>query len=117
MGRVLQIRVMAQTISPSDVGWSWRRLCKLAFGNVPSDESKNAGVLELITALEDKFRFGDWPKELKEKLQPGLEKVLTIKRDLENALADWNPGKANALSNELEDALDSLEDLCPDEKP
>lgn len=117
MGRVLQIRVMAQTISPSDVGWSWRRLCKLAFGNVPSDESKNAGVLELITALEDTFRFGDWPKELKEKLQPGLEKVLTIKRDLENALADWNPGKANALSNELEDALDSLEDLCPDEQP
>ena len=114
MGRVLQIRVMAQTISSSDVGWNWRKLCKLAFGKVPSDESKNAGVLELITALEDKFRFGDWPEELKKKLQPGLEKVLTIQRDLENALADWNPGKANSLSNDLEDALDSLEDICPD---
>ena len=114
MGKVLQIRVMAQTVSPSDVGWNWHRLCKLAFGKVPTDESKKAGVLELISALEDNFRFGDWPKDLKEKLQPGLEKVINIRHDLESALADWNPGKANSLSNDLEDALDSLEDACPD---
>lgn len=115
MGRVLQIRVIAQTLSPSEMGWSWRRLCFLAFGEVPTD-NKNQGVLELVDALVDKFRFGDMDKELKARLEPGLTKAATIKKDIDDALADWNPGKANTLSNELEDALDSLEDLLPDPK-
>jgi len=115
MGRVLQIRVIAQTLSPSEMSWSWRRLCFLAFGEVPSDDKKQ-GVLELVDALVDKFRFGDLDKDLKNKIEPALEKVATIKRYLDDALADWNPGKANSLSNELEDALDALEDLVPDPK-
>ena len=113
MGTVLQIRVIAQTLSASDMGWFWRRLCFLAFGNVPTDKDKR-GVLELVAALVDKFRFGDMDKELKAKLEPGLEKAAAIKKELEDALADWNPGKANSLSNELEDALDRLEDVAPE---
>lgn len=114
MGRVLQIRVIAQTVSASDVGWNWRRLCLLAFGKAPSDDNKKAGVLELVDALQDKFRFGDLDQELKDKIEPRLEKVISIRHALDEALAEWNPSKANVLSNELEDALDSLEDIVPD---
>lgn len=115
MGNVLQIRVIAQTLSPSDMGWNWRRLCFLAFGEAPTDNKKQ-GVLELVDVLVDKFRFGDMDKELKIKIEPALEKVAQIKRELDDALEDWNPGKANSLSNDLEDALDRLEDLVPDPK-
>lgn len=115
MGTVLQIRVIAQTLSASDMGWFWRRLCFLAFGEVPNDKDKR-GVLELVDALVDKFRFGDMDKELKAKLEPGLEKAAAIKGELEDALSDWNPGKANSLSNDLEDALDRLEDVAPEPK-
>ena len=94
MGTVLQIRVIAQTLSASDMGWFWRRLCFLAFGEVPNDKDKR-GVLELVDALVDKFRFGDMDKELKAKLEPGLE-------------------KAAAIKGELEDALDRLEDVAPE---
>lgn len=116
MGRVLQIRVIAQTVSVSEVGWSWRRLCLIAFGNIPSDEEKKQGMLELIDALIDKFQFGDLDIELKNKIEPGLEKVAILREEIADALADWNPGKANSLSNKLEDALDSLENLVPDQK-
>ncbi|MBQ4132376.1 MAG: hypothetical protein IJD04_01405 [Desulfovibrionaceae bacterium] len=116
MGRVLQIRVSAQTVSPSEVGWSWRRLCLLAFGKQPSNDDKNMGVFELVDALVDKFRFGDMEQQLKEKLHPGLEKAMAIRRQIEEALADWNPGRANMLSNDLEDALDALENITPDPK-
>lgn len=116
MGRVLQIRVMAQTISASEVGWSWRRLCLIAFDAIPTNENKNQGVLELVDALVDKFRFGNLDIELKNKIEPDLEKVAILREELADALADWNPGEANKLSNALEDALDSLENLAPDQK-
>ena len=115
MGDVLQIRVIAQTVSPSDVGWNWRRLSLLAFGKQATGSDRDMGVLELVDALTDKFRFGDVDQELKRRLEPGVEKAASIKENLENALADWNPGKANSLSNDLEDALDALEDLTPDQ--
>ena len=114
MGRVLQVRVSAQTVSASEVGWAWRRLCLLAFGKQPSNDDKYMGVFELVDALVDRFQFGELDRTLKAKLLPGLEKVLAIRREMEEALADWNPSRANMLSNELEDALDALEDLAPE---
>lgn len=113
MGRVLQIRVSAVTVSPSDLGWSWSKLAKLAFGHAPSDADKNQGVLEMIDALEDAFLFGDWSGELKEAIREPLEKVVLLRKELAEALADWNPSKANDLSNKIEDALDRLERACP----
>ena len=34
---------------------------------------------------------------------------------MRSALADWEPRKANALSNELEDALTELEKQAPED--
>lgn len=112
MGRVLQIRVSAVTVSPSDLGWSWSKLANLAFGHAPSDADKNQGVLEMIDALEDAFLFGDWERELKGAMQQPLEKLILLRKELTEALADWNPSKANDLSNKIEDALDNLERAC-----
>lgn len=116
MGRVLQIRVIAQTVSTSEVGWSWQKLCMLAFDKQPGDADKHMGIFELIDALTDKFLFGGLDERLKAKLRPGLDKVIAIRKQIDEALADWNPSRANALSNELEDALDALEDLAPNAK-
>ena len=116
MGNILQIRVMAKTVSTSEVGWNWRKLCLLTFGKQPTDADKDMGVFELIDALVDTFRFGNMDSELKKTIKPGLEKVADLRNQLEEALADWNPGKANSLSVELEDALDALEAATPDPK-
>ena len=116
MGRVLQIRVIAQTVSTAEVGWSWQKLCLLAFGRQPGDNDKHMGIFELIDALIDKLQFGDLDEQLKAKLYPGLDKVIAIRKQIDEALADWNPSRANALSNDLEDALDALEDRAPNAK-
>jgi ABC-type transporter Mla subunit MlaD len=42
-----------------------------------------------------------------------LRKSERLKGSLEQALADWNPSRANSLSDELEEALDELERKAP----
>ena len=110
MGKVLQIRVSAWTYDEGEVEEAWPRLAELAF-SVPLKHHKR-GVLEMVTALDDGLRFMDWPPALKNSLAPGLQRVVAIRDQLEGALADWDPRRANALSNELEDALDAVEASC-----
>jgi hypothetical protein len=110
MGRLLQIRVSAYTYDPDQALRAWPRLYAMAF---PTTESRGRGVLELVDALADQGRFGGWSEDLKQDLGEGLRKSERLKGSLEQALADWNPSRANSLSDELEEALDELERKAP----
>lgn len=107
MGKVLQIRVIATTWDEDLIGEYWPRISALAFA-VPV-KLANRGVLEMTRALADGLEFAQWPDARKQALGPGIRKAAQIRADLEKALANWQPAKANELSNQLEDALDQLE--------
>ena len=110
MGKILQIRVSAWTYDETEVEEAWPRLAELAF-SVPLKHHKR-GVLEMVTALDDGLRFMNWPAPLKDSIAPGLKRVVAIKDQLEGALADWDPRRANKLSHDLEDTLDAVEASC-----
>lgn len=107
MGKVLQIRVIAVTWNEDLIEDYWPRVSQLAF-SVPV-KLANHGVLEMVRALSEGLEFAKWPEARREALAPGIRSAEKIRIDLEKALADWEPGKANELSNQLEDALDALE--------
>ncbi|MDR2696136.1 MAG: hypothetical protein LBC79_07145 [Deltaproteobacteria bacterium] len=110
MGKILQIRVSAWTYDESEAERAWPRLTELAF-SVPLTHHRR-GVLEMVAALDDGLRFMDWPAPLKGSLAPGLKRAIAIRDQLEGALADWDPRRANKLTDELEDALDAVEASC-----
>ena len=73
------------------------------------------GVTELAEYLPDALRFADISEESRKALMPGAKKVTDKLNAMRSALADWEPRKANALSNELEDALTELEKQAPED--
>lgn len=107
MGKVLQIRVVAVTWNEDLIEDYWPRVAKLAF-SVPV-KLANHGVLEMVRALADGLEFEKWPANRIQALGPGIRKAAKIREDLEKALADWEPRRANELSDQLEDTLDDLE--------
>ena len=107
MGKVLQIRVTAVTWNEELVEEYWPRLVRLA-GTVPV-KSEGRGVLELVRRLDEGLRFMKWSEARKQAMGPGIREAARLKAELEAALADWDPRKANGLSDDLEDALDALE--------
>ena len=107
MGKVLQIRVIAETWNKELVEEDWPHISHLAF-SLPI-KLDNHGVLEMVRALQEGLDFMKWSPERQEALGPGIRECARIRDDLKKALADWDPRKANDLSNSLEDALDRLE--------
>lgn len=107
MGRILQIRVTSWTWDEDLVVKAWPRLAELAF-SVPLKHEKH-GVMEMVTALGDGLAFMKWPAARVAALGDGIQKAVDIKRRIEGALENWNPREANALSDELEILLDTLE--------
>lgn len=107
MGKVLQIRVIAETWNDDLVEEDWPHISQLAF-SLPI-KLENHGVLEMVRALKEGLEFMNWPASRQEALGPGIKECAKIREDLLRALADWEPRKANDLSNNLEDALDRLE--------
>ncbi|MDY7002225.1 MAG: hypothetical protein SVS15_10650 [Thermodesulfobacteriota bacterium] len=114
MGRILQIRVLAQTYRPRDVELAWPRLFALAWPEPPAKPDEAVGVLELVTALDEKFQFGSLEPEIKVDLGPGLNKIIELKSELEGALADRRPALADSVSYLLEEALDVMEKSAPE---
>jgi hypothetical protein len=108
VGRLLQIRVSATTYRPEDVVRAWPKLFAAAW---PQGMVKGAaaGVLELVDGLADSLRFGDMPEQLKKELEPGVTRAKYLKRQMEEALGEWNARKANELSEALEQILDETE--------
>lgn len=107
MGKVLQIRVTAVTWDDELLEDYWPRLTRLAF-SIPV-RLENHGVLEMVRALAEGLEFMKWSEARKAAMGPGIREAAHIRADIEEALADWEPRKANELSNRLEDALDALE--------
>ena len=70
---------------------------------------------ELAGYLLDALRFSDLPEDVKKAMRPGAEKVAAVLEAMRKALADWDPRKANTLSDELEEALFELEKEAPRE--
>jgi hypothetical protein len=108
VGRLLQIRVSATTYRPEDVARAWPRLFAAAWPNEVV-RGAAAGVLELVEGLSDSMRFGEMPEQLKRELEPGITRAIFLKRQLEEALGEWNARRANELSEALEQILDETE--------
>ena len=100
MGKLLQIRVSAWTYREEDVVRAWPALTALAWPR-PQYPDEKRGVLELVTALENGLSFEDWPQ------------AVAVKKDLEEALFQWEPRKANELSETLEEELATLNERAP----
>lgn len=107
MGEVLQIRVIAVTWNEDLLEQRWPRLSQLAFA-VPV-KLENHGLLEMVRALAEGLEFMKWSERRKDKMGPGIGEAARLRRELEKALADWEPAKANELSDRLENVLDNLE--------
>lgn len=107
MGKALQIRVSAVTWNEDLLEELWPQLTELAF-SVPIQHEKR-GVLEMVRALDEGLTFMKWSKNRQDVMGPGIREAARLKKELEAALADWQPREANALSDQLEDVLDQLE--------
>ncbi len=107
MGKVLQIRVSAVTWNEDLLEDYWPRVSSLAF-SIPL-RLENNGVLEMVRALDEGLRFMGWSEARKKAMGPGIHEAARLRSEIDKALADWNPRKANSLSDELEDVLDALE--------
>ncbi|QJB57511.1 hypothetical protein [Pseudodesulfovibrio sp. zrk46] len=111
MGRLLQIRVSAWTFSEDEVEKAWPALWKLVWGE-GGDAIPKKGVLELARAVFDAVRAGLISDEKAALLREFADQVEDLRIKLEAALADRNPQDADKLSYDLEDCLDSLQDIA-----
>lgn len=107
MGKALQIRVSAVTWNQDLLEQYWPQLSELAF-SVPIKHEKR-GVLEMVRALDQGLQFMKWSDARRAAMGAGIREAARLKEKLEAALADWQPREANTLSDQLEDALDQLE--------
>lgn len=114
MGDYLQIRVSAWTYAPDKAADAWSVLYQLAWPKSSDQPQNKRGVLELVEALDQMRALGLWPNpKLGELINPAVKNIVEIKKALEAELADWQPGKANKLSYQLEEALEKLNDQVP----
>lgn len=108
MGKILQILVTAWTYREEDLPETWPNIVKFVWPMPPYSGEKR-GVLELVTALDNKLAFGECPEYIKHTLQKEVAEIVAIKKNLEKALSDWKPVEADTFSYTLEDQLTELE--------
>ena len=115
MGKILQIRMGAWTYDEDEVTAAWPKLTALVWSELDrwGPSGMKRGVTELAEYLPDALRFADIEDETRKLLAPGAKKVEEKLDAMRSALADWEPRRANTLSNELEDALTALEKEAP----
>lgn len=115
MGKILQIRVGAWTYDEDEVTAAWPKLTALVWSELDrwGPSGMKRGVTELAEYLPDALRFADIDDETRKLLAPGAKKVEEKLDAMRSALADWEPRRANTLSNELEDALTALDKEAP----
>ena len=130
MGKILSIRVMAQTLNEEDVANAWPGLCTIVWpewmssmhkedksvirhmhpdmfsGAIEAALSKRKhGAAELAASLEDVLYFGKFSKNFKTALLAPTKLVSAASKTLSQALADWDVQKANKATDEIEEAL------------
>ena len=122
MGRILFIRVSAETYDEKDVLKTWPKLYASVWpdpgvdaGDSPSKITRNMiparerGVLELVDGFVEYVRFGNMPEKTRKDLQSGADKLERLRGELDEALGNRDVQKASSLTNEIEDALDEAE--------
>lgn len=115
MGKVLQIRVMAQTYDESEVEKNWPYLVKTAWQE-PQPQGRPHGVFELVDDLKDRLELGMMPDEKAEALGETIRRAYDLKIRLEKALGDWKASEANTISYDLEETLSAAEKIAADRK-
>ncbi|MGE4296439.1 MAG: hypothetical protein AB7E47_00295 [Desulfovibrionaceae bacterium] len=114
MGKVVQIRVIAQTWL-EDVAKAWPSLTALAWKDLDTVQPHARSIQGFIQALGDEQRFGAWQPELKELLETGITELNDLSAQLDAALSDWNAQKANAVSLAIEEVATAMEKSIPKE--
>lgn len=108
MGKILQIRVMADTFDEAEVERRWPRLVGMTWQE-PRSDSRKHGVIELLDDLKDKLELGMLSEDAQKNLGEMIRKAHGIKERLQDALGDWRPADASILSFDLEEELDEIE--------
>jgi hypothetical protein len=111
MGKILQIRVSAWTYSEDEVEKTWPALWKMVWGE-GGDAVPKKGVVELAQAAFDAVRAGLVSADRCEAMKEKAEEAESLRFKLEEALSSRQPKEADRISYELEDCLDSLEDIA-----
>lgn len=114
MGRVLQVRVWAQTYDPDEMAREWPTLVALAWPEKEDGPGPFDNVQELVRAFSDRRRFGGWDENLRNATGEGAAEAAACLDELEAALGDWDPVRASKLTDRLEDGLDALEKTARD---
>ncbi|MDL2207263.1 hypothetical protein LJB82_00900 [Desulfovibrio sp. OttesenSCG-928-M16] len=122
MGRILFIRVCAETYDEKDVPKTWPMTFALIWPEPMLDAAdapakvaakltpgRKRGVLELLDAFVEHVRFADLPSAKKSALQGHANRLEALRQQLDAALGNRDAGKAHALTNDIEDALDETE--------
>ena len=92
---------------------AWPALTALAWPR-PQYPDEKRGVLELVTALENGLSFEDWPLAVAEGLREGIRaRRRRQKRIWRKRFSEWEPRKANELSETLEEELATLNERAP----
>ncbi|GFK95698.1 hypothetical protein NNJEOMEG_03566 [Fundidesulfovibrio magnetotacticus] len=110
MGKLLQVRVSAATTDPGKVDDAWPILSHLAYPPGHDYAPARRGVLELVDTLRARLAAGEVSPNVAERVAPGLAKAESLVERFNEALAAWKPEAAQRLSEEIEEALDDLED-------
>lgn len=111
MGRLLQIRVKAVTVSEADVAREWPSLVDLVWGE-GGDAIPRKGVMELAQAVFDAVRAGLIDKDKADKLRDKADEAEALRFKLVDAINARDPKLADTVSYELEDCLESMEDIA-----
>ena len=122
MGRILFIRVSAETYDEKDVPKIWPKLCAavwpepgVAGAGSPATEVRKGmgqpsrGVLALVDALVEYVQFGDISGSQKTALEGAVSALAGTRQKLDEALGNRNAQEAHELANSIEDTLDKAE--------
>lgn len=122
MGRILFIRVSAETYDEKDVLKTWPKLYASVWPDpgVDAEDSpskitrkmipaRERGVLELVDGFVEYVRFGDMSEMTRKGLQSGADKLERLRGELDEALGNRDVQNASSLTNTIEDTLDEAE--------
>lgn len=128
MGRILFIRVSAETYDEKDVLKAWPRLYAAIWPDAGADGSASPekitrallpdpkrGVLQLADAFVEYAHFGEAPEAGRKALREAADTVERLRAELDEALGNRDAQKAFGLTNALEDALDAAEKAARDD--
>ena len=127
MGRILFIRVSAETYDEKDVIRAWPRLYALVWPEAGADPTaptkkiirslvpdQKRGVLQLADAFVEYTHFGDVPEKARQGLKAAADTLERLRAELDDALGNRDVQTASKLTNTIEDALDDAEKAARD---